>query len=661
MTFTVKQFILSLLLLVMLILYGLFINYFLHQRELTANVIMNTLRNDLSELSYVLSKHIKKAPIKSARALLDRKAANNAYIRAIAVFDDAKMLVSTDQTVLNTKDSHPAYHTYNESIYDHLMHAEVLEEELRYYEGKDLKSYRLLFYIEKDYIRAHFAQKKNRFILLFVFIPIIMITLMWISIRKFIIFPLEALRRYAHEQSHVPAKIHIRELEYIRTTLAKTFTRLEEEREDLYKLSRTDTLSGLANRNYLHEKVDEIIAQHQREEKEFALLFLDLDHFKSINDSLGHDIGDELLKKIAHAIHNILRGNDFVARIGGDEFVIVLTHYDDEFELIEIVKRIQEQLMKPWQIQTFPIHVTSSIGITTYPKDGKDMLTLMKNADIAMYEAKEKGRQGYHFFTKELNQKTQEYIELTNNMRDAFKDNQYELYYQPQNRVKDSQIIGAEALIRWKHPEKGMISPYIFIPIAEHNGFIVELGMWILENALKQKKAWEDKGIELKLSINIAAKQMQHENFLHDLRSLLKKYPVNTRQLYFEITEYIFLHNSHAVIKTFEAIKELGISLSLDDFGTGYSSLSYLKTFPIDSLKIDKTFMDDFSSKNGSVFIQTIINMASTLNLEVVCEGVELQEQVNYLKTLQCEYYQGYICSPPLPIDEFEELYMQQD
>ncbi len=656
MKLSVKQFILSALVLLMLILYGLFASYFLHQRELTANVIMNTLRNDLSELSYVLSKHIKKSPISSAQALLDRKAANNSYIKAIAVFDGAQQLVTTDHSLKDIQTTHKSYVSSGESIYNHLMRTSVLEEKIRYYKGNSLHTYRLLFYLEKEYIQQDFAQKKYRFILLFVLIPIILIVILWFSIRKFIIFPLEELRHYAYEQFMVPSKMPIQELEYIRTTMLQTFERLEEERRDLYRLSRIDSLSGLANRTYLAEKVEHIISKFEGSPKEFALLFLDLDHFKSINDSLGHDVGDELLKNIAHAIHNILNNHDVIARIGGDEFVIVLTDYKDELELIEIINRIQKQLTQPWEIQNFPIHITSSIGITTYPKDGKDLVTLMKNADIAMYEAKEKGRRGYHFFTKELNQKTQEYIELTNNMRDALDNKEYELYYQPQNRVSDSKIIGAEALIRWHHPEKGMISPFVFIPIAEQNGFIIELGMWILEQALIQKLTWEEEGIHIKLCINVAAKQLQQANFIEELQNLLKHYPVTAEELFFEITEYVFLDDAHSVYETFQAIRKLGIGISLDDFGTGYSSLSYLKTFPIDLLKIDKSFLDDYDSEDGAIFIRTIINMARTLKIQVICEGVELQEQIDFLNTLQCEYYQGYVCSKPLPIEQFKHL-----
>ena len=329
-------------------------------------------------------------------------------------------------------------------------------------------------------------------------------------------------------------------------------------------------------------------------------------------------------------------------------------------ELYEIIERIQTQLMKPWLINTFPIQITSSIGITVYPKDGDDLLSLMKHADIAMYEAKARGRKGYHFFTEELNAKTQQYIELTNAMREALNIGQYELYYQPQNDVKTGKIIGAEALIRWKNADNKFIPPDIFIPIAEHNGFIIELGKWVLETAIKQLKLWQDKNLDLKISINVAAEQIQQQDFVAHLKRLLATYKVQASNVFLEITEYVFLNDNEVVHKTFSAIKELGVQISLDDFGTGYSSLSYLKTFPIDILKIDKAFLDDYDTEEGSVFIETIVNMAQTLKLSVVAEGVETVGQVNYLQSLNCNFYQGYVCSPPVEIKAFERLFGEQ-
>jgi len=657
MKFTIKHYVFALLLFSLTALYTVFINYYFAQRELTAQVITDSIQNDLSELAYLLSKHIRKEPITSARSLIDRKAANNPYIHAIAIFDDDKLLLTTDHNNSSIISPSHLYSHTDDNIYEALKNKTAFEGIIRYYQGEKLKNYTLLFYIDHKFIENTFAQILNKFLLLFALIPIVVLIFIWFFINKFVSKPLELMRQYAYYQSDIPKPFKIKEIEYIRASMVQTFARLEQEKKELYNLSITDPLSGLANRYYLDERVRQIISESQRSHTEFALLFLDLDHFKVVNDSLGHDVGDELLKSIANTIQNILRANDVVARIGGDEFVIVLTHYKDDIELVEIIERIQKILSKPWSIKTYPIEVTSSVGVTIYPKDGNNLLSLMKNADIAMYKAKEKGRKCYHFFTEELNIQTQEQIELMKAMRVALKKEEYQLYYQPQNDISSGKIIGAEALIRWHHPVKGMISPVKFIPIAENNGFIVDLGQWILETAIKQKHTWEQQGIDIKLAINVAAKQIQQPNFVTHLENLLTQYQVERSKVVLEITEYVFLNNNNLILKTFQQIKALGVKISLDDFGTGYSSLSYLKTFPIDILKIDKIFLDDYNSDNGIIFIETIITMAHTLKLSVVAEGVEIKEQIDCLKKLKCDNYQGYFCSKPVKIDEFNALF----
>ncbi len=657
MTLSIKQFTTTVFLIFTLSMYALFAKYYFEQQEQTASVIMHSMQNDLSELTYLLSRHITRESIFTSRALLDRKAATNDYIRAIAVFDDKKLLVTTDPAFSKAPSSIELFIDTGKDMYTSLTKGIGLEESIHYYEGKEFKNYSLVLFIDHKFVENSFVQMREKLMLLFVILPITILLLLAIIIHKIISKPLEKLRRYAYYHANVPKKFFISEIEYIRASMVQTFDRLEQEKLELYTLARTDSLSGLANRNHLEERVEQILAESKRNNREFALLFLDLDHFKSVNDSLGHNVGDELLRNVAHVIQEILRPNDVVARIGGDEFVIVLTQYNTNIELIEIVNRIQEHLARPWQIQTFPINITSSIGITLYPKDGEDFLTLMKHADIAMYEAKEKGRKGYSFFTKDLNDKTQEYITLTNTMKEALQENRYLLYYQPQNSVSTGEIIGAEALIRWEDPTRGMIPPDVFIPIAEQNGFITVLGEWILEAAIAQKKKWENIGIDIKLSINVAAKQVLEDDFVQTLEGLLQKYQVNSSQIALEITEYIFLDNSISVYKTFDRIKKLGLQISLDDFGTGYSSLSYLKDFPLDILKIDKIFLDNYKNSEGAIFVETIVKMAQTLRLEVVAEGVESNDQIDFLKTLGCDFYQGYVCSKPISSKDFENLY----
>ncbi len=659
MKLTIKQVALSLMLFLISSMYMFFAHYYFTQRDITAEVLISRIKSDLSELSYIISKQVKKEPIETVKPLLDRKSANTDYLNAIAIFKGQQVVMSTDHRYITYPNANELYTAPNVDNFTLLHSKQALKTDVHYFEGKIKKYYTLIFYIDKAFIKQNFVEAKRDFILFFILIPIIFIAIVWLVLGRLIVKPLEALRQYAYYNSKLPAPFKVKEIEYIRASMVQTFNRLAQEKEELYKLSRTDSLSGLANRSYLNERVAQIIDLSNREKKEFALLFLDLDHFKSINDSLGHDIGDQLLKSIAHEIKRIVRLNDVVARVGGDEFVIVLTHYKGELELYEIIERIQTQLMKPWVIKTYPIHVTSSIGVTVFPKDGNDIISLLKNADIAMYEAKARGRRGYHFFTEALNVKTQEYIEITNSMREALKNGNFKLYYQPLNDVKTGEIYGAEALIRWTNSANEYISPNLFIPIAEQNGFIIELGKWVLETAIKQLKTWQNNDVALKISINVAALQVQQQDFVSHLKFLITTNEVQASNISLEITENVFLNDSEVLHKTFSEIKALGVQISLDDFGTGYSSLSYLKTFPIDILKIDKAFLDDYDTEAGAIFIETIVNMANTLKLRVVAEGVETLPQLTYLQSLNCHCYQGYYCSQPVEINRFNKLYSE--
>lgn len=657
MKLSIKQYLFINLFGALSILYGAFFNYYFVQRDAHAQVIIENILDDLSELGYSLAKHVRKEPLYTAKALIDRKVITNDYIKSIAIFDDDKLLMTTENSnEVAIVSAGELYNKNTQSIYSELTSKSAVEGNFHYYQGKKLKFLTILFYINHQAIKNSFAKTNQQFIVLITLFPILVIIGIWVFLNRLVVTPLELLRQYAYYQSSVPTPFMIKEIEYIRASMVQTFSRLEQEKKKLYNLSITDPLSGLSNRTYLLERLKYIIADSQRNKQEFALLFLDLDHFKRVNDLLGHNVGDELLQNISMAIQSELRLNDVVARIGGDEFVIVLTHYNNSVELIEIIERIQRKLRKPWLIQTYPINITSSIGITIYPKDGCDATTLMKNADIAMYEAKDKGRQRYYFFTKELNEKTQKYIMLNNAMKQALEDNEYHLYYQPQQDINSGDIIGAEALIRWISPEKGIISPNDFIPIAENNNFIIELGYWVLEEAIKQKSLWEKQGIDIEISINVAAKQLQQHDFVTQLQNLLTQYSATPAQIVIEITEYVFLHDNDDIYKVFHEIKQLGVQISLDDFGTGYSSLSYLKNFPIDILKIDKLFIDDYNSEKGAIFINTIITMAHTLQLKVIAEGVETGVQVDFLHAIKCDYFQGYYGSKPLPIAEFNQL-----
>lgn len=656
MIFSIQRFILFFIALLFLLFSIMFFYYFKSQEEQTSKVIYTTLEHELAERAYSISKMMeKKDDILLFRSLLVNAVANNNFLKAILVFDDDKLLLTTDPKIKSVDENLilSDIKTYNEK----LSKITYLKGDIIFFEQNKQKSIDLIFLIDKEEINQYFIKNREEFFIYFGFLPIFGFFLFYIVFRKYITIPLEKLRQLAYYNNKIPKALKIRELESIRHSMVDSFSRLENEKKEFFLMARTDSLSGLANRNSLQEFLDRLIPTAKRKKEEFAFLFLDLDHFKTINDSLGHNIGDELLQKISGILKKVLRPNDFIARVGGDEFVLIIQDYKSNLELTNIIKRVQKQLSKPWVIQTHPVETTCSIGIAIFPQDGKDQISLMKSADIAMYEAKKHGRNQYHFFTKELNDKLLKIINLNKQMRIALKNGDYQLFYQPKVCLKDSKIIGVEALIRWIDKEKGFISPSDFIPLAEENDFIIELGDWIVEEALNQYLDWKNKGIDIVMSINISAKQFLQNRFAENLIEKINSKKIEPNRIILELTEYILIDQNNSVYSTLRKLNEFGVSISLDDFGTGYSSLSYLKKYPIDYLKIDKSFIDDSCNSQGKVFIETIVKMGQTLNMKIVAEGVEMQEQVEYLKSISCNLYQGYYFSKPIKAKELEEFY----
>jgi len=660
MLLTIQRFTQILLIAILVVLYFIFANYYLKQKEQTSKVILKSLKNEMSELSYMISKNMARdLTIKGSRAILERHTSNNDYITASIVAEGMDVLLTTDPAYKRVPYKTELANNKSLSAYTKLLSKKGIEGTIRYYENDVQHSYRLIFLFDRNEIKMHFFESKILFALYFGVIPIALLVLSWLIIKYMIAKPLEKLRQYAYYQSEVPKSFYLKELEAIRASMVQTFLRLNKEQKELYKMARTDSLSGLANRHSLDEYLKRLIADSKNNKKEFAFLFLDIDHFKDVNDELGHTIGDELLKSISHIIKEAIPENDFVARVGGDEFVVILHEYKSLRELTNMVAKIQDFLTTQWVIQTHPVHISSSVGIAIYPKDAKDSDSLMQHSSMAMYEAKKNGRAQYHYFTEELNQKVKDTIALDKMMRKALEDNEYELYYQPKTDVKSGKILGVEALIRWVSPEKGIVSPNLFIPLAEENGFIVELGNWVLEEAIKQQVEWSKNGMDIIVSINVATKQLLQRSFEYKLNKVLDETMVDPSKIDIEVTEYLFLEESDNNLYTLNMIREKGLTISLDDFGTGYSSLSYLKKFPIDNLKIDKIFMDDFNTKEGAIFVDTIVKIGQTLSMNIIAEGIEQQEQLEYLKSIGCDCYQGYYCSKPLPAKEFEKFYKE--
>ncbi len=429
--------------------------------------------------------------------------------------------------------------------------------------------------------------------------------------------------------------------------------------EELSHASMHDSLTGLPNRYNLYTQLKLMVANANRNERKFAVLFLDLDHFKNINDTLGHNVGDALLKSVSLKLRSIIRENDIVARIGGDEFIIVINDFTNPRSLELVISKILDTFRSEWIILEHLLRLSTSIGVAIYPDDSKDINELMKYADIAMYKAKSEGRDQFSFFTASLNAQVHEEVMIANDMHRALEEHEFLLYYQPKIEIATGKIIGAEALIRWNHHDKGMIYPDKFISIAENTGFILKLGTWIIEETAAMIGRLQENGyIDIHVSCNVSTRQFQNLHLYTDIYDAVKKNNIDPALFAIEITESVMMEYLHITLEILKKIKSLGIHICMDDFGTGYSSLSYLRQFPIDSLKIDKSFVDDISASNSNehILINTIIAMGQTLDLHVIAEGVEQEYQEKYLREKGCGYYQGYYFSKPIPEDQFFEL-----
>jgi diguanylate cyclase (GGDEF)-like protein/PAS domain S-box-containing protein len=423
-------------------------------------------------------------------------------------------------------------------------------------------------------------------------------------------------------------------------------------------LAQHDSLTDLPNRILFSDRLTEAIAMAHRYRRKLAVLYLDVDRFKHINDSLGHDIGDRLLQSMAARLHACVRSSDTVSRQGGDEFVVLLSEVTRVEDAAVSADKILLALGMPHRIDEHDLHLTVSIGIASYPDDGTEAEVLLKNADFAMYHAKESGRNNYQFFKPEMNVRAVERQSLENGLRQAMERQEFVLHYQPKMNLKTGAIIGAEALIRWRHPQRGLVPPAQFIPVAEECGFIVPIGRWVLREACHQARAWQVAGLmPIRLAINVSAVELRHKDFLAGVRSILTETGFEPRYVELELTESFLLQDSTSTAAVLQAVKEMGVQLALDDFGTGYSSLGYLKRFPIDTLKIDQSFVRNITTDaNDASIVSAVISMGKSLHMRVVAEGVETQEQLAFLQEQSCPYGQGYYFSQPLVGGEFVQL-----
>ena len=430
--------------------------------------------------------------------------------------------------------------------------------------------------------------------------------------------------------------------------------------EDIQRLAYYDALTGLPNRTLLHDRLNQAVAAAHRDNDQFALMFLDLDRFKYINDTMGHQAGDEMLKVIAARLAGTVREGDTVSRLGGDEFVILLRETGAEGALF-VAEKLLGSVAQSFEINGTTVGTEASIGISLYPHDGSDVETLIKHADVAMYHAKEAGRNNFQFYTAQINERALSHFNIERDLRVALEQRQLIAYYQPQIRISDRKLIGFEALLRWQHPEKGMVSPAAFIPVAEESGLIVPVGEWVLREVCRQARAWHERGLPLvPVAVNLSARQLKDGRLAKFVRALLAETGLPDWTLELELTESMMLDDEKAAMQFIGEMRELGVALSIDDFGTGYSSLGHLKKLPLDKLKIDQSFVRDLAEdEDDAAIVRAIISMAHGLGLTVIAEGVETVEQMDFLEALGCNEVQGYYYARPMPAAEAEAFIAQ--
>ncbi|SET62357.1 putative bifunctional diguanylate cyclase/phosphodiesterase [Thalassotalea agarivorans] len=436
--------------------------------------------------------------------------------------------------------------------------------------------------------------------------------------------------------------------------LSREYLRVKESKAEIEKLMHHDALTGLPNRILAKTRFEQSMTYLDRNKQSMCVMFIDLDGFKSVNDAMGHQVGDTLLIELANRLQDVVRNSDTVCRLGGDEFLIIADFNNNEQYMSELAERVRQAVIKPIRVGDRDLVTSCSIGIAIAPQDGYDFNTIMKHADTAMYHAKDMGKNCFHFFDRHMNSNVQEHMQIVSDLRKALKNDEFVLYYQPQIDLTTSTVIGAEALIRWIHPEKGLIPPNLFIPHAESSGLIIDIGRWALDRAVCDCKNWQLQGFDLTVAVNISPKQFRRSDIQSVVQKALEIHGLEANQLELEITESLLVDDTQELNNTLKYLTNMGVKISIDDFGTGYSNLGYLKKLEVGTLKIDQSFIQKIQQDpQDQAIVTAIIQMASSLNLKTIAEGVEHETTKNLLAGLQCDQGQGYLWAKPLPNDEF--------
>ncbi|MCW8889837.1 MAG: EAL domain-containing protein [Sedimenticola sp.] len=480
----------------------------------------------------------------------------------------------------------------------------------------------------------------------------------------------EVLQRKAIQEELELHKLHLEHQVELRTEeLSQSNDKLQKEigirtqaEKNLKHLAHHDTLTNLPNRLLLDARLEHAIQRAHRNQSQLAVLFLDLDNFKHINDSLGHIAGDQLLQKVTLRLNQATRADDTIARLGGDEFVVLMEDFEDTTNIICLAQKILDRINEPFEVNNKAIFTGCSIGISLYPQDGETAATLLRNADAAMYRTKDEGRNSYNFYTQEMTATAYDRIILEGSLRRAIENDELAIYYQPQKRLATGQIVGLEALVRWIHPEMGVLPPGRFLPVAEASGLIVQLGEWVLKNACRQMVEWKQKGLPIEvIAVNLAGKQIRRNDLVEGIGRTLEATGCRPEWLELEVTEGFIMTETHDSIGALEQLRRMGIQLAIDDFGTGYSSLSYLKKLPIHRLKIDRSFVQDLEgNSDDAAIVRAIVSLGNSLQLDITAEGIETPYQEAFLTELGCELGQGYLYSQPLPREQIETLITEQ-
>ena len=471
----------------------------------------------------------------------------------------------------------------------------------------------------------------------------------------------EALEQYnlvkENQKLHADLEQANHELTVFNNELEK---RVADKTKLVAKMAQYDDLTGLPNRFLLMDRLNQAIATAERNDSIVAVAFIDIDQFKKVNDSFGHATGDRLLQMVADRISPVIRKSDTLARIGGDEFTLMVTGLKSKRDIKPAVQTVMRAMSKPFLLENREIFLTASIGITAYPDDGVDEHNLLKNADAAMYHAKDEGRNNYQFYTNSMNEEAEERLAMESLLHQALDRNEFTLHYQPQYRIDNHKLTGFEALIRWQHPEQGLVSPDKFIPVLEETGLIVQVGEWVCKTACQQLKSWQDEQLPtVQMAVNISALQFNKPDFIEMIKRNILESGIDTRHGCFEVemTESLLMNDTERVISTMTKLRQLGIEMSIDDFGTGYSSFNYLRSFPINTIKIDRSFIHEMnSSDDAQTIVNAIIVMAHAMNLTVIAEGVENDEQAQHLQAMGCDVIQGFLYGKPTTADQATEI-----